>query len=55
MLDSVFMDTYWDSKFPLVMARALTCLETMSDHAPILLTYGTPRPKRKCQFKIELG
>ena len=37
-LESVLMDTDWESKFPLVSVRALERIEGLSDHAPILLT-----------------
>ena len=39
----------------MVSVRALERIEALSDHAPILLTIGTPRPYCKCQFKFELG
>jgi hypothetical protein len=35
--------------------RALPHLETLSDHAPLLLTNGNPSPPRRRQFKFELG
>jgi hypothetical protein len=49
------MDTNWESKFPMVSVRALERIEGFSDHAPILLTTGTPRPSSKHRFKFELG
>jgi hypothetical protein len=38
-----------------VSVRALERIEKLSDHAPILLTTGTPRPLCKRPFKFELG
>ena len=49
------MDTDWESRFPLVSVRALERIEGLSDHAPILLTTGVPRPQCKPRFKFELG
>nr|XP_045089534.1 uncharacterized protein LOC123497248 [Aegilops tauschii subsp. strangulata] len=54
-LDRVLMDTDWESKFPMVSVRALPRIEAISDHAPILLTTGLPRPQHRRKFKIELG
>jgi hypothetical protein len=54
-LDRVLMDTDWENKFPLVSVRAIERIERLSDHAPILLTTGTPRPICRKQFKFELG
>ena len=54
-LDRVLMDTDWKSKYPMVSVRALECFEALSDHAPILLTAGPPKPHDKHQFKFELG
>jgi hypothetical protein len=54
-LDRVLMDTDWEPKFPLVSVRVLPRLSDLSDHAPILLTTGTPTPQRSRQFKFELG
>ena len=54
-LDRVLIDTDWESKFPLVSVRALERIEGLSDHAPILLTTGFPRPQCKPRFKFELG
>jgi response regulator RpfG family c-di-GMP phosphodiesterase len=54
-LDRVLMDTDWEDKFPLVTVRALEHIERLSDHAPILLSTGTPRPICRKQFKFELG
>jgi hypothetical protein len=53
-LDRVLMDSDWELKFPLVSVRALPQIEALSDHAPILLTTGTPLPQRRRQFKFEL-
>ena len=39
----------------MVSVRALPRIEALSNHAPILLSTGTPRPPCKCQFKFELG
>jgi endonuclease/exonuclease/phosphatase family metal-dependent hydrolase len=41
-LDRVLMDTDWEYKYPMVSVRALECIEKLFDHAPILLTTGTP-------------
>ena len=49
------MDSDWESKFPLVSVRALPRIESLSDHAPILLTTGTPTSPPKRPFKFELG
>jgi hypothetical protein len=54
-LDRVPMDADWESKFPLVLVRALERIEGFSDHAPILLTTGTPKPPGNHRFKFELG
>ena len=54
-LDRVLMDTDWKSKYPMVSVRALERIEALSDHAPILLTAGPPKPKNNHQFKFELG
>ena len=54
-LDRVLMDTDWESKYPMVSVRALERIEALSDHAPILLTAGPPKPHNKHQFKFELG
>jgi hypothetical protein len=54
-LDRVLMDTDWEDKYPMVSLRALERIEKLSDHAPILLTTGTPRPLCKRPFKFELG
>ena len=54
-LDRVLMDSNWESKYPLVSVRVLERIEALSDHAPILLTTGTPRPQGNRQFKFELG
>ena len=49
------MDTEWESKYPMVSVRALERIEALSDHAPIILTSGLPKPNGKPQFKFELG
>jgi hypothetical protein len=54
-LDRVLMDSDWEQKFPQVSVRALPRIESLSDHAPILLTTGIPSPPRKRSFKFELG
>jgi hypothetical protein len=54
-LDRVLMDTNWELKFPMVTVRALERIVGFSDHAPILLTTGTPRPPSTRRFKFELG
>jgi hypothetical protein len=54
-LDRVPMDPDWELKFPMVTVRALPRIVGLSDHAPILLTTGTPRTRSKRQFKFELG
>jgi hypothetical protein len=54
-LDRVLMDANWESKFPIVFVRAPERIEGFSDHAPILLTTGTPRLPSKHRFKFELG
>jgi hypothetical protein len=55
-LDRVLMDANWESKFPMVFVRApLERIEGFSNHAPILLTTGTPKPTSKHRFKFELG
>jgi hypothetical protein len=48
------MDTDWEDKYPIVSVRALEHIEKLSDHAPILLTIGTPRLICKHPFKFEL-
>jgi hypothetical protein len=54
-LDRVLMDTNWEDKYPMVSVRALERIEKLSDHAPILLTTGMPRPLCKHPFKFEFG
>jgi hypothetical protein len=54
-LDRVLMDANWESKFPMVYVRALERIEGFSDHAPILLTTGFPKPPGNHRFKCELG
>ena len=49
------MDSDWEQKYPLVSVRTLPRIESLSDHAPILLTTGIPSPPRKHPFKFELG
>ena len=49
------MDIDWESRFPLVSVRAIERIESLSDHALILLTTGIPRPQCKPRFKFELG
>jgi hypothetical protein len=46
-LDRVLMDATWESKFPMVFVRVLKRIEGFSDHAPILLTIGMPKPHSK--------
>jgi hypothetical protein len=54
-LDRVVMDSDWEDKFPMVSVRALERIEALSDHAPILLTTGSPRPCCARRFKFKLG
>ena len=54
-LDRVLMNPDWELKFPLVSVRVLPQIEALSDHAPILLSTGTPLPQRRRPFKFELG
>jgi hypothetical protein len=54
-LDRVLMDANWESKFPMVFVRDLERIEGFSDHAPIFLTTGMPKPPSKHRFKFELG
>ena len=54
-IDRVLMDTDWELKFPMVTVRALERIVGFSDHAPILLSTGLPRPPTKRRFKFELG
>jgi hypothetical protein len=54
-LNRVLMDANWESKFPLVSIRALDRIERFSNHDPILMTTGTPRPLGNHRFKFELG
>lgn len=54
-LDRVLMDTDWELKFPMVTVRALERIVGFSDHAPILLSTGLPRPPNNRRFKFELG
>jgi endonuclease/exonuclease/phosphatase family metal-dependent hydrolase len=43
-LDRVLMDSDWEDKYPMVSVRALERIESLSDHAPILLTAGSTIP-----------
>jgi hypothetical protein len=54
-LDRILMDSNWEDKFPMVSVRALECIESLSDHAPILMTTGSTRPRCAHCFKFELG
>jgi hypothetical protein len=54
-LDRMLMDANWESKFPMVSVHALEPIQGFSDHVPILLTIGTPKPPSKHRFKFELG
>ena len=54
-LDRALMDIEWESKNPLVSVRALERIESLSDHAPILLSTGNLKPQTHDQFKFELG
>ena len=55
-LDRVLIDTGWENKYPLVSVRALERIDSLSDHAPILLDTGeTKLHGKKPQFKFELG
>jgi hypothetical protein len=54
-LDRMLMDTDSEDKYPMVSVRALEHIKKLSDHAPILLTTGTPIPLCKRPFKFELG
>jgi hypothetical protein len=49
------MDANLESKFPMISVRALERIKGFSDHAPILLTTGTPKPLGNHRFKFELG
>ena len=53
-LDRVLMDTDWESKYPMVSVRALERIEALSDHAPIILTAGLPKPNAKPQFRNQM-
>src|SRR3954469_12772435 len=54
-LDRVLMDTDWEEKFPMVTVRALERIEALSDHALLLLSFGSPPRKSTNEFKFELG
>jgi hypothetical protein len=49
------MDADCESKFHMVSVHALERIEGLSDHAPHLLTTGSPRPQGSHRFKFELG
>jgi hypothetical protein len=49
------MDANWETKFPMVSVCALERIEGLSDHTPLLLCTGTPRPPGNHRFKFELG
>jgi hypothetical protein len=49
------MDTDWEDKYSMVSVRALEPIDKLSDHAPIILTIGTPKPLCRRPFKFELG
>jgi hypothetical protein len=51
-LDHVLMDTDWESKYPLVSVHGLEHIEQLSNHAPILLTTGVPKPPCKRPFQV---
>jgi hypothetical protein len=51
----MLMDSDWDDKFPMVSVGVLERIETLSDHAPILLTIGSPRSQCASRLKFELG
>jgi hypothetical protein len=54
-LDRILVDAEWESKFPMVSVRALERTEGLSDHAPILMTTGSPSLQTNHRFKFELG
>src|SRR3954471_8363273 len=54
-LDRVLMDIDWEHKFPMVTVRALERIEALSDHAPLLFSFGSPPRKSMNEFKFELG
>ena len=55
-LDRVIIDTKRENKYPLVSVRALERIDSLSDHAPILLDTGdTKLHGKKPQFKFELS
>jgi hypothetical protein len=51
----VLMDSDWEFKFPLVSIRVLPQIEALSDHAPILLSTGSPSSQHRRPFKFQLG
>jgi hypothetical protein len=50
----MLMNTNWQDKYPMVSVHALECIKRLPDHAPIFLTFGTPRQPCKRPFKFEL-
>jgi response regulator RpfG family c-di-GMP phosphodiesterase len=54
-LDRVLMDANMETKFPILSIRALEVIEGFSDHAPILLTTGNPKPTCNHRFMFELA
>jgi hypothetical protein len=54
-LDHVLTVSDWEDKFPMVSLHALECIEALFDHAPILMTTGSPRPQCVRRFMFELG
>jgi endonuclease/exonuclease/phosphatase family metal-dependent hydrolase len=54
-LDRVLMDANWESKFPMVSVCALERIKGISNHAPILLSTGTPKLSGNHRFKFKLG
>jgi endonuclease/exonuclease/phosphatase family metal-dependent hydrolase len=53
-LDRILMDSESELKYHTVSVRVLPRIESLSDHAPILITTNTPRPPSKRSFKFEL-
>jgi hypothetical protein len=49
------MDSNWESKYPMVYVRALPRIETLSDHATILLTTGIHRPPSDTHSSLNLN
>lgn len=55
-LDRVLTDTEWEVKFPMVIVRALERIETLLDHAPIIVDSNSAIPSAaRCPLKFELG